>query len=307
MKQSDLELYNTIKDSLNSYKENRALPGIANHQKEHCFIRQMVDSVKRVKFAQLISERVDNPIVTKPDSVAFDPLKAAVWHRKQGNINEAFWLVFLATHFGKNLTTKWNLARDVYSGLTDNVVWNWQAVCQNPEGFRAWLNNNQETLKARGKVGNHRKYQSLKAYTARGTGATILSYIEWIGQNHNHQDLIDSIPQAIAIDPKKAFKHLYKSMGSVMGFGRMGKFDYLTMLGKLNLINIIPDSAYMVGATGPVYGARILFGQNVSNRIFDQWLNEMDEHLGLDFGMQVLEDAICNWQKDPSNYIHFRG
>ena len=63
----------------------------------------------------------------------------------------------------------------------------------------------------------------------------------------------------------------------------------------------------MVGATGPVTGAKILFGQNVNNRIFDQWLNELDGHLGLDFGMQVLEDAICNWQKDPSNYIHFRG
>jgi hypothetical protein len=307
MKQSDLELYNSIKEKLDSYKDNRALPGIANPQNEYCFIRQIVDSVKRVKFAQLISQKVDSPISANPSSIAFDPLKAAVWYRKQGNINEAFWLVFLATHFGKNLTTKWNLVKDVYSGLTDNVVWSWQAVCENPDGFRAWLNYNEEALRARGKVGNHRKYQSLGAYNHAGTGEAISSYIDWVGQNHNHQDLIDNTFQVVGNDSKKGFRLLYNSMNAVMSFGRMARFDYLTMVGKLGLINIVPDSAYIVGATGPVKGARILFGQNVNNRTFDQWLNEMDEHLELDFGMQVLEDAICNWQKNISNYKHFKG
>jgi hypothetical protein len=31
----------------------------------------------------------------------FDPLKAAVLHYRRGRVDEAYWLVFLAVHFGK--------------------------------------------------------------------------------------------------------------------------------------------------------------------------------------------------------------
>ncbi|RZL05453.1 MAG: hypothetical protein EOO89_26420 [Pedobacter sp.] len=307
MRPGDIPLYNDIRAKLQTYKAIRPLPGIDNPQNEECFVLQLIDSVRRVKYVRLISESVDSPITANPLNAAFDPIKAAAWHHSQGNINEAFWLVFLSTHFGKNLNTKWNLVRDVYSGLTDNIVWNWENVCADRDGFLAWLNANQDTLRARGKVGNHRKYQSLDAYNANGTGSAINSYIDWIGENHNHQELIDNALDASENDPKRAFRHLYNSMNAVKSFGRMARFDYLTMIGKLNLINIVPDSTYMTGATGPVTGARILFGQNVNSTTFEEWFTELDEHLGLEFGMQILEDAVCNWQKNTANYIHFKG
>lgn len=307
MRPEDIPLYNELKEKLNTYKAIRPLPGINNPQNEDCFIMQIIDSIRRVKYARTISQKIYSSACADPSNIAFDPLKAAVWHRNQGNINEAFWLVFLATHFGKNLRTNWNLVRDVYSGLTNNVVWSWDAVCLNQNGFKIWLNANVENLKARGKVGNHRKYQSLGAYNHSGTGHAISSYIDWIGPTHNHSDLIANTLVIPENTPKMNFRLLYNSMNAVISFGRMARFDYLTMIGKLDLIDIIPDSAYMVGATGPVTGARILFGQNVNNRTFDEWLNELDEHLEIDFGMQVLEDAICNWQKNTSNYTHFRG
>lgn len=307
MRPGDIPLYNDIKAKLNAYKAIRPLPGINNPQNENCFILQIIDSVRRIKYVKLISENAVDAVTANPSSVAFDPLKAAIWHRNQGNINEAFWLTFLATHFGKNLRTKWNLVKDVYSGLTDNVVWSWDNICLNPNEFLVWLNANHDVLKSRGKVGNHRKYQSLGAYNPSGTGSAIMSYINWIGQNHDHQDLINTTLQAAGNDSKIAFRHLYNSMNSVMSFGRMAKFDFLTMIGKLDLIDIEPDSTYMIGATGPVAGARILFGQNVNNSTFENWFTELEEHLDLDFGMQVLEDAVCNWQKQPAQYVHFGG
>jgi len=27
----------------------------------------------------------------------------------------------------------------------------------------------------------------------------------------------------------------------------------------------------------------------------------------LNVGMQVLEDSLCNWQKSPRQFVHFRG
>jgi hypothetical protein len=81
------------------------------------------------------------------------------------------------------------------------------------------------------------------------------------------------------------------------------------MIGKLGLAEIVPGSTYMQGATGPVDGARLLFGgskkADISRKSLNQRLVDLDSHLNV--GMQVLEDALCNWQKSPSQFKRFRG
>ncbi|MCY1303071.1 Alpha-glutamyl/putrescinyl thymine pyrophosphorylase clade 3 [compost metagenome] len=65
----------------------------------------------------------------------------------------------------------------------------------------------------------------------------------------------------------------------------------------------------MGNATGPYDGANLLFlGQvngDTPRKTLDNWIVELDEELNV--GMQVLEDALCNWQKSPRDYIQFRG
>ncbi|MCY1226989.1 Alpha-glutamyl/putrescinyl thymine pyrophosphorylase clade 3 [compost metagenome] len=98
-------------------------------------------------------------------------------------------------------------------------------------------------------------------------------------------------------------------MAAVMSFGRTGRFDYLTMLAKVGLAGIDANSTYMNEATGPKKGARLLFdGQIDSNtgaRILESRVAALEKHLGV--GMQVMEDAMCNWQKSPGKYLPFRG
>jgi hypothetical protein len=106
-------------------------------------------------------------------------------------------------------------------------------------------------------------------------------------------------------NPTCAFDYLYRAMDAVQGFGRTARFDYLTMIGKLRLCAIEPGSAYLVGATGPLAGARLLFGNNEGPRALDRRLITLDQYLGV--GMQVLEDALCNWRKSPSRFAPFRG
>ena len=81
------------------------------------------------------------------------------------------------------------------------------------------------------------------------------------------------------------------------------------MLGKLGIAPIVPGSAYLGEATGPLVGARLLFegttDSNQDGRTLDRYLIELDECLGV--GMQALEDALCNWQKSPHSFISFRG
>lgn len=81
------------------------------------------------------------------------------------------------------------------------------------------------------------------------------------------------------------------------------------MVGKLDLAHIEPGSAYLKGATGPLTGARLLLGNRktpaLSAADLDECLVKLDAELGV--GMQVLEDALCNWQKSPKQFKKFRG
>ena len=119
--------------------------------------------------------------------------------------------------------------------------------------------------------------------------------------------VIEESQKEIGKNPHKLFDYLYCSMTEVMSFGRMAKFDYLTMIGKLGLAQIEPGSTYLEGSTGPAVGARLLFSGGNATPLSD--LDSRSVELGdaLGVGMQVMEDALCNWQKNPGKFVPFRG
>jgi hypothetical protein len=153
--------------------------------------------------------------------------------------------------------------------------------------------------------GNHRKYESLDHLDF-----TLRSYADWVGPARSHKELVNAAKTRVGNDPKELFDYLYHSMDAVHRFGRTAKFDFLTMVGKVGLVDIEPPSAYMVDGTGPVRGARLLFSGAVDNASFskkklDELSVELNKILGV--GMQVIEDSLCNWQKSPARYLAFRG
>lgn len=293
-------------------QQKRPLPGVRATANREAFVEQIVESIRRIRYVSVIIKRELSDLRADPSSDLFDPLKAAVLHRRQGNIEEAFWLVFLFVHFGKNRRTGWRLARDVYGSLGGAAHWDWARASSDPNGFRRWLAAHQATLRGGDGIprhfGNHRKYESLDAASPKGTGAAVESYVRWVRSTGTHQMLIQEAQKQVDGDPRKTFSYLYRSMNKVERFGRTAKFDYLTMVGKLGLAPIEPGSTYMQGATGPLTGARLLFGKSTAAAtVLDAWLVQLEAHLGLEFGMQVLEDALCNWQKSPAKFKPFRG
>jgi hypothetical protein len=205
----------------------------------------------------------------------------------------------------------WGLIRDVYGRLASGQMWDWAATSSSPQDFKSWLSHNQSILRATGRFGNHRKYESLQAHNSNGTAEILRSYIEWVGPTRNHAQMMQQAKNSVGNDPKKLFNYLYKSLDNVIRFGRTAKFDYLTMVGKIGLENIEPGSAYLKEATGPSKGAKLLFGgdiqSNIRPSILEANLGELNEYLGLYFGWQVLEDSLCNWQKSPNQYVYFKG
>lgn len=268
--------------------------------------------MRRVRYIAVMRQRPIDPRRADPSSDLFDPLKGAAFLASQGYADEAFWQVFISVHFGKHRTRGWQCARSVYGGL-GTIQWTWSRVSSNPQAFRSWLAKNQATFSPGGPYsafGNHRKYQSLNASTANGTGQAFVSYVDWIGPRHSHLKFVQDAMAAVGSDPRQLFAHLYQSMHAVASFGRTAKFDYLAMVGKLGLAPILPDSPYLCGATGPLRGAKLLFlGSPTAIGLSTRELDARVVHLGdaLRVGMQEMEDSLCNWQKCPAQFRPYRG
>ncbi len=310
MRPRDRELAAHLCRGLDAYERHeRPLPGIAVGAAREVLIEQFLSSVHRVEYAKRLTVTNLSPCRMDPKDDRFDPLKAAVLHSRAGNSEEAFWLVFLSVHFGKHGAGGWRYLREVYGRLGAAQRWDWARVSEAPEKFRSWLDAHKERLRRKGVAGgfgNHRKYESLDGLSPNGTGAVVASYVRWVLGSGSHSELVKSAMLEAKGNGRRAFDVLYRAMAaSVLRFGRLARFDYLAMLGKLGLAGIEPGSTYLNGATGPLRGARLLFGVTANHSVLNGWLGELDDELQV--GMQVMEDALCNWQKSPSVFEPFRG
>lgn len=307
LRPQDKKRASKLEASLKAFDLNkRALPGIHSSERREAFLEQLVESLRRIEYVSFLRDENFDSSRADPSQDIFDPLRAAVYWIRKGNPDEAFWLTFLFVQFGKHEKDGWRLVRDVYGAL-GGTPWTWERVSKDPQAFVDWLAANRAKLK--GRFGNHRQYESLNAHSPNGTGAAVKSYVKWVGPSHSHWELIQMAHKAVGQNPHETFDWLYRSMRQVQRFGRLGRFDYLTMIGKLGLAPIDPPTAYLTGATGPLKGARLLFADDpkakLSPKKLDGYLKELDEQLGV--GMQALEDSLCNWQKSPNKFKAFRG
>lgn len=284
------------------------LPGVQEAAHLQAFIEQLVESIRRIRYVNAIKARAISAACADPQKGCFDPIKAALIHQHNGDREEAFWLVFLFVHFGKHARGGWRYIREIYGRFGEGGLWDWTTTSADVVGFRKWLHEHRDVLTNKdtpGGFGNHRKYESLDAHSENGTGAVIESYVKWVKPPRTHEALVAAVLAQAANDPGKAFALLYESMDALKRFGRTARFDYLTMLGKLGLADIAPTSPYLIGATGPLKGARLLFGIAGPPSRLDALTTKLGDHLGV--GMQVMEDSLCNWQKSPADFKPFRG
>jgi hypothetical protein len=125
---------------------------------------------------------------------------------------------------------------------------------------------------------HHRKYESKKPDTLF---KVLHSFIMWVKHSG------PSTRQAFAVDsassPEDRFDSLYQSLR-----------DMLNLLGDLGILSIRPGSCYLIGATGPLKGARRLWGKKRPKEL-SKLADETARRLGI--SKTAFEDALCNWQK----------
>ncbi|WP_437765802.1 hypothetical protein WMF27_27960 [Sorangium sp. So ce281] len=307
------QLRRAIRHRLVRYRSSAKPLGISADAAFEVLLRQIYDSVRRVEYFFALRSRVPDPTRSDPTSKNFDPIRAAFHQLRANNMDEAAWLAFLSTHFGTNRRTGWRLVREVYGSLGAGPGWDWHHVRQGPMRFTRWLEANHELLK--GGFGNHRKYMSLKPKSRAGTAQAIESYVKWVQGHSSHAQLLASFEQRVGNDRCNLFDAIYRDMRkNVRAFGRTGCFDFLCSLGKLGIFPIEPGSPYISGSTGPRAGAELLLmghsGKTLRPIHLDRKIQPLGNELagaGVKFAMQVVEDAICNWQKSPSQYERFSG
>lgn len=291
-------------------RDVRSLPGIHAQGADDALALQFVDSVRKVDRLTRIGRTLPSPERRLPSSPFFDPERAAVLMARSGDLEEACWLSFLSVHFGWHGRDKWTLTARVYGALGSEPFWTWERTSKNSSEFKTWV---ADAIRSRnsplGHFGNHRSRETLRADLPNGTPAVVESYVKWIESSGGHEPLLRTTTAMAKGDAERAFDLLYRSMSQVQRFGRLARFDYLTLLGKLGLAQIAPGSTYISEASGPLRGARLLFGGNVfapmTKKLAEEHADGLARHLKI--GMQPMEDALCNWQKTPTRFRAFRG
>ncbi|KUY59278.1 hypothetical protein [Burkholderia sp. RF2-non_BP3] len=224
MAKYDRELAARLEKQLRDYRvDGQPLPGVASPAALTTLVEQMVESVHRVDFVKRIRDKKDkiSERRTDPKDDMFEPIRAAVWHMEHGNIDEAFWIVFLFVTCGRNLKTGYGLLRMVYGAFKDQFVWTWEHYNSEKDGFTLWLHDRLPAIekeKARFKFGNHRQYESISQLDN-----VLRSYAGWVGPERSHVTMIESMKAVVGNDPRMLFAHLYKTMNAVERFGRLGR------------------------------------------------------------------------------------
>mmetsp|Transcript_17925 Transcript_17925/g.27209 ORF Transcript_17925/g.27209 Transcript_17925/m.27209 type:complete len:308 (+) Transcript_17925:5227-6150(+) len=288
-------------------EQQEPLPGIATAERRHCWAEQIVSSLRRISYTDTLLVRAVDQSRCDPYSGVFDPVRGAIYLHRNGKLDEAVWLTFILTHFGKHIVDEWKFAENVYGSFNEGRVWTFANYSVDATAFENMLLENAATL-ASGRFSNHRKFQSKKP---EAVARTFRTYYQWQTEFGGFRDRLVATHASVGQEPYAAFDALYKSMKDVFGFGggRLGRVDFLTMLGKLQLAPIAPGSVYLDKATGPLAGACLLFFGNrqhvITGKALEPRVDALDEILQV--GKQVIEDSLCNWQKSPDVYEYFRG
>jgi hypothetical protein len=284
-------------------QKNFPLKGINDTSARKTLAMQMIASLRRLEYTARLKDRDVHPDGANPESPLFDPERAALFHARAGNLDEAIWLIFLSVHFGKHKRHGWRMLAEVYSGLGTGL-WTWERIRADPRAFRRWLKEHHD--KIGGAFGNHRKYETINPNSPSSTARVVESFVDLTSPSPS--GYFGNLAHVVGNDPKEVFDTAYNEL-AIERFGRLAKFDFLCLLGRLDLAPVEPGSAYLRGSTGPLKGARLLLdGNPLSSTAIDEIetiLRRLDATLTI--GMQAMEDSLCNWQKNPREFIHFRG
>lgn len=193
----------------------------------------------------------------------------------------------------------WAFIRKLYGaeGLGLKTALTWEVVNEAPDLLNERLDALVKILAEshpKPKFGHHRAYELFKHLPM-----VYINYIGLINEQGGHEAMFRLQDQPV--DCTDYFKTRYDLIKNIIyRFGRLSTFEFLCLLGKMDLADVAPDSCYIAEASGPKRGARLLFGI-LNNEQLDEHAVHLADHLNVSY--QEMEAALCHWQKSPNRFI----
>lgn len=257
--------------------------------------RQSYDSIRRIEIYKTYKVRAENAF--NEDRTFFDTSNPFVLaQRPDLNIQNKIWVLYLATYFGKSEDSGWELFNRSSFRLNELILLD--EIFQDREKYFDYLKS--FDFFANTKFSNHRKYTKKALIGNKGLLQSMDYILDNIGEFCN--------------DEKFDFHDVYKMAGKIPNFGRLASFDFTSTLVKCGLNVGEPKSMYANHSTGPLFALRLLLkltNSSVSEKaqkdLSISLVEWFDDHSDIFMVGQVLEDAICNWQKNTKKYILYKG
>ncbi|WP_114751871.1 alpha-glutamyl/putrescinyl thymine pyrophosphorylase clade 3 protein [Pleomorphovibrio marinus] len=258
--------------------------------------RQTFDSIRRVQIYETYRLRAQRAVQVKETFIhTSNPFVLA--QRSDLSISNRTWIVYLATYFGKSNKSHWELFNRA-SFRQDQTLIKIEEILAELDNYFNYLLSFEFFEGC--SFSNHRKYTAKKLTGYKGLFRSMEYFVNHIN--------------SYSPDNEIEFHDMYLTSQKIPNFGRLGGFDFTSALVKCRLNVKEPMSMYANHSTGPLDGLKLLlkFTNNNTSKasqiqlsldLMDWFINNSKIFMA----GQVLEDAICNWQKNTSRYIRYTG
>ena len=264
------------------------LPGLATPASMDYFVEMLVLGEEWLREMRDLT-RNPLPANRDPREKQWDARVAILHLDRSGNEEEATWLAFLCIVLGElDEEEPWKSVALLYTGFGTGQL-RWESVAADPQIVNDLWTRYPDRVKAL-KFANHRKFESRASIPS-----VIASYVDVVRSFGGGSQVrwLGGGPDS----PEKRFTRLFTQVKKVKRFDRLASYDFLILLGCLNVYALKPERLYLRDSSGPIQGAQRLFGHRGSPDLLDEKGSALAGQLCV--SLQAMEDAMCNWQKQP--------
>lgn len=279
---------------------NKAIKQVLGKQidgnKLNILAKQTFDSIRRIKIYETYKIKAQQAVKDgKPFIHTSNPFVLA--QRTDLNLQNKVWVLYLATYFGKSSKSKWTLFNRATFKKDQSII-KLDEINVDLNSYFKYLSSFDFFQDC--DYSNHRKFTAKKLTGVKGLFRSIEYFVGNIALYSPKNEM--------------EFHEMYLLAKKIPGFGRLAGFDFTSSLVKCGFNVNEPKSMYANHSTGPLKGLKLLLKLTDNNssyssqkQLSSDLMDWFSKNSDIFMTGQVLEDAICNWQKNTRNYVRYVG